>query len=121
MDPVVKLSKKMSYVLRHRPDSIGATLDDQGWLETSVLLEALKIDLAQLEKVVDTNNKKRFEFNEDRSLIRASQGHSVQISFGYKPKEPPEFLYHGTVADAWPSIQKEGLKKNEATSCTFEQ
>jgi len=58
-----------------------------------------------------TNDKRRFAFNEDKTVIRASQGHSVQIDLGLKAIKPPEFLYHGTVARFLDSIKSEGLKK----------
>jgi putative RNA 2'-phosphotransferase len=106
-----KISHKMSYILRHKPESIGATLDLQGWLDTPLLLEALNIPMDQLELVVDTCDKKRYEFNEDHSKIRASQGHSVKVELGYKPMEPPAELYHGTVDKVIQAITKSGLQK----------
>jgi len=111
LKPTTKISKKMSFILRHKPESIGATLDKQGWLDTPVLLEALHIDMAQLELVVDTCDKKRYEFNEDKTKIRASQGHSVKIELGYKPSKPPAQLFHGTVNQFMTAITAHGLQK----------
>jgi putative RNA 2'-phosphotransferase len=107
----LKISKKMSFILRHKPGSIGAKLDPRGWLGTDVLLKALQIDKSRLEHIVDTCDKKRYEFNDDQSMIRASQGHSVKVDLGYKPSKPPDKLYHGTVEKYLGSIMENGLQK----------
>ena len=105
------LSKQLSYVLRHRPDSIGISLDSSGWVEVSILLEKLGIKMDTLEQVVNNNDKKRFAFNEDKTKIRASQGHSVNIDLGLKSLKPPITLYHGTATKNLDSILKKGLIK----------
>ncbi|MFK7748643.1 MAG: RNA 2'-phosphotransferase [Kordia sp.] len=110
------ISKFLSYVLRHNPDKLGITLDENGWTSVAVLLEkinvgAYSLSMEELEDVVATNNKKRFAFNEDKTMIRASQGHSVNIDLGIQPKEPPNYLYHGTVEKFITSIQEKGLIK----------
>jgi putative RNA 2'-phosphotransferase len=111
-----KISKFLSLVLRHKPETIGLVLDDNGWAETQELLERLgknnrKIDLKTLEEVVANNDKKRFAFNADKTKIRASQGHSIEVKLGYVPVEPPETLFHGTATRFLDSIQKQGLLK----------
>src|SRR5262249_3010933 len=98
---LAKISKFLSYVLRHKPEAIGIVLDMNGWVETSVLVEACRLHnhtltREELEEVVRSNDKKRFAFNEDNSKIRASQGHSIEIELDYQAIAPPEFLYHGT-------------------------
>ena len=107
----VKISKRMSFILRHKPESIGVTLDPGGWMDVPVLLNALNISMPELQQVVDTNDKKRFELNEDQTKIRASQGHSTKVELGYEASEPPDVLYHGTVDEFLPYILKDGLKK----------
>jgi putative RNA 2'-phosphotransferase len=77
------------------------------------LLEGIKITHGDLNQVVENNNKKRFEFNEDRSMIRATQGHSVKIDLGYQPEVPPDVLYHGTVEKFLPHIMEQGLLKGQ--------
>jgi putative RNA 2'-phosphotransferase len=116
MKNLVQISKFMSLVLRHKPEELGITLDEQGWTEVNVLLQKMQvrgfaIDMEILKQVVAENSKKRFAFNEDESLIRASQGHSVEVELGYIPVTPPEFLYHGTAEQYVESIRKEGLQK----------
>lgn len=111
---LVKTSKFLSYVLRHRPDSISLTLDSQGWASVQELLA--KADAAgthitpeQLELVVADNDKKRFVLSEDKQRIRAAQGHSVEVDLKLKVKTPPPVLYHGTVDKFLDSIRKKGL------------
>ena len=113
---VNKISKFLSLVLRHQPEAAGVKLDDNGWVEVEQLLSNMrergwKMDFELLSLVVDTNNKKRFAFNEDKSKIRASQGHSIDIELGYSPQLPPPILYHGTAEKNLASILKDGLQK----------
>lgn len=110
------LSKFLSLILRHRPQVVHLTLDEQGWANTQELIEKINehgtaLTLPLLEEVVANNNKKRFAFNKDKSKIRASQGHSIPIKLNYEPVSPPPQLYHGTATRHIHSIRKEGLKK----------
>lgn len=114
-DPIVATSKLLSYVLRHRPDSIGLALDAHGWADVDALLARLAaaghaIDLALIEQVVAGNDKQRFAFSEDRTRIRASQGHSVNVDLALAPAEPPAVLYHGTASRFLKSILAQGLR-----------
>jgi putative RNA 2'-phosphotransferase len=113
---LVRLSKFLSLILRHNPGAAGISLDEQGWVLVSVLLEKVNakgfaIDEADLNRLVATNSKKRFAFSEDGLRIRASQGHSVEVELGYAPAEPPGLLYHGTAAHFLDSILEKGLLK----------
>lgn len=114
----VETSKFLSYVLRHRPDSIGLVLEDGGWVAIERLLEAANahgrpLDRALLLEVVETNEKKRFAIEVATDRIRASQGHSIDVDLGYEPAEPPAVLYHGTVERFLPGIRVEGLRPME--------
>ncbi|MEO7509055.1 MAG: RNA 2'-phosphotransferase, partial [Pyrinomonadaceae bacterium] len=68
---------------------------------------------AELQEVVEQNDKKRFAFNEDGTRIRASQGHSISVKLGYEPVEPPAVLFHGTAKNNIESIRAHGLLKQE--------
>lgn len=109
-------SKFMSLVLRHQPETAGLTLDAAGWVSVHDLLAGLvragkPITHTDLEHIVATNAKKRFEFSDDGTSIRASQGHSVDVDLNYEPKEPPPILHHGTATRFLESIQVQGLLK----------
>ena len=113
-----RISKSLSYVLRHRPDSIGIALDEAGWTDVGVLLEAMNangksITRDQLDHVVAANDKQRFIFSEDGSRIRANQGHSVPVALDYEQAIPPAALYHGTVQAFAEAIRTEGLHKGK--------
>jgi putative RNA 2'-phosphotransferase len=110
------LSKFLSLVLRHQPETIGIRLDKNGWTDVNELLEkaskaGIQIDRQTLNHVVDTNSKKRFAFNDDLTKIRASQGHSIDIELGYTNQKPPEILFHGTGERSVQSILEKGLEK----------
>ena len=115
---ITKISKRLSLVLRHQPQTIGIQLDEQGWVETATLIEAFSkhffpIKAEELNEVVAQNSKKRFAFSEDGLKIRASQGHSLEINLGYTAIEPPEILYHGTATRFLGSIREKGLIKQD--------
>lgn len=112
----VKLSKRLSLVLRHDPGQIGLTLDPQGWATVDDLLRCLNeagwpASLDQLRQVVAENDKQRFRFSEDGLRIRANQGHSLQVELGLGHVEPPPLLYHGTATRFLETILMEGLHK----------
>ncbi|MCQ2468849.1 MAG: RNA 2'-phosphotransferase [Ruminococcus sp.] len=116
MTDLKNMSKFISLILRHKPETIGIQLDEHGWAEVDSLIEGInrnggqKISMAVLEEIVRTDEKQRYSFNEDKTLIRANQGHSVQVDVELEEKNPPEFLYHGTGEKYVDSILKEGLK-----------
>ena len=107
---VVRRSKRLSYVLRHAPDSVGLTLDAAGWVDVDALLAALGWTRAELERVVATNDKRRFALDDTGTRIRASQGHSVAVDLGYAAEIPPPVLFHGTAERNLPAIEAEGLR-----------
>jgi putative RNA 2'-phosphotransferase len=109
-----RLSKLMSFALRHGPEELGLALDDAGWVELDAFVAALatRDGAATRERVLDvvrTSDKQRFALSEDGARIRASHGHSRAVALGYAPATPPELLYHGTVARALAGIRREGL------------
>lgn len=111
-----EISKFLSYILRHEPQTIGLTLDIEGWAEINQLINCANkngkaIDRDLIQKVVGSSDKKRFSISADGLRIRAAQGHSTNnVAISYPEKVPPEFLYHGTATRFLKSIQKEGLK-----------
>lgn len=105
------ISKFLSLVLRHKPEEIDITLDGEGWTDVKELLYKLNLPRKRLEQVVATNDKKRFEFNDDGTRIRASQGHSIDVNLGLEPQEPPDVLYHGSPCRNAELILTTGLKK----------
>ena len=111
-----RISKFLSLVLRHQPEIIGITLDENGWVDADLLIKncnekGLNLDIQILKHVVATNSKKRFAFNEQSNKIRASQGHSLSIDLGYNPQKPPKILYHGTSMKYTDAIWQNGLEK----------
>ncbi|MEM7426383.1 MAG: RNA 2'-phosphotransferase [Pseudomonadota bacterium] len=108
-------SKFISLLLRHRPEAAGLELDDQGHVEVSRLLSTLgaaghRIDRAELDQLVETNDKKRFAFDPSGERIRAVQGHSRSVDPAYDPARPPDTLFHGTVEKFLAPIRAGGLK-----------
>ena len=106
-------SKYISLILRHKPETIGITLDEHGWADVSELIKGISkthhLDMETLEEIVKTDNKKRYSFNEDKTKIRANQGHSIPVDVELEAKEPPEFLWHGTGEKFVAAIDREGI------------
>jgi putative RNA 2'-phosphotransferase len=112
----VKISKFLSLILRHKPEEIGLILEENGWVNIADLLKACAdygkpMTINELRQIVETNDKKRFAFNENETKIRASQGHSVEVDLEFEKRTPPEILYHGTAEKNVGEILASGLKK----------
>ncbi len=115
MENLNKLSVFISLVLRHKPDAAHISLDEHGWADVEELLAGINdtgrtIDMGILEEIVRTDNKHRYSFNEDKTLIRANQGHSISVDVELEEKQPPHLLYHGTAERFLESIMAEGIK-----------
>lgn len=108
-------SKFLSLILRHHPESIGLTLDSEGWADLDQLIRLANakgkgLSRAAVLDVVATNDKQRFAIDAGGTRIRASQGHSVQVDLKLEPQTPPGVLYHGTATRFLDAIRSEGLK-----------
>ncbi len=112
---LTSISKFLSYVLRHHPESIGLVVDENGWAEVEELIskaqrEGKSIDHTILEQVLNHGSKQRFILSEDTNYIRAGYGHSIDVELQMKPKTPPKQLYHGTAKRNVDAILAEGLR-----------
>ncbi len=115
-EQTTRQSKFLSLVLRHQPETAGILLDGAGWTPVDSLLSGCAqagrtLSREELEHIVITNAKKRFEFSADGTRIRASQGHSVEVALQYEARTPPATLYHGTATRFLDSIREKGLLK----------
>ncbi|MGR6874013.1 RNA 2'-phosphotransferase [Pseudomonas sp. HK3] len=113
---LVNVSKYLSFLLRHKPESIGLELDDSGWASIQELIEKTteySLTPELLKVVVETNDKQRFVISDDSGLIRANQGHSINVDLGLKTIEPPVFLVHGTADKFLSLIESQGLVKGK--------
>lgn len=106
-------SKFISLILRHKPEFIGISLDEHGWASVDELIAGVNktrsLDMEILERIVAEDEKQRYSFNEDKTLIRANQGHSIPVDVELEDVCPPEVLYHGTGEKYTSSIDKQGL------------
>ena len=110
---IIETSKYISLILRHKPEAAGVTLDEHGWANVGELIAGVckthPLDMETLEEIVRTDPKGRYSFNEDHTLIRANQGHSVPVDVELPEKQPPEILFHGTGEKYVSSILATGL------------
>jgi putative RNA 2'-phosphotransferase len=111
----VKISKFMSLVLRHEPQALGVTLDQNGWTDFIDFAEKMKakfgISEADLRGLIVTNPKQRFIIEDGK--VRANQGHSLDVDLALEATTPPDVLFHGTTQSAWASIKTQGLLKRD--------
>ena len=110
---LTKTSRYISLILRHKPEVIGITLDEHGWADVQQLIAGVSktnpINMGILEEIVRTDDKQRYSFNEDKTLIRANQGHSIPVDVELPERTPPAILYHGTGEKYVPYIDQDGL------------
>lgn len=106
---LIETSKYISLILRHKPETIGITLDEHGYANVNDLLNGLNINFQILEEIVKTDDKNRYSFNDDKTKIRANQGHSINVDVELIEKKPPDILYHGTATKYVSDINKYGL------------
>lgn len=111
--PHTETSRYISLILRHKPDVIGIALDEHGWANVDELIAGVNrthpLTMEILEEIVRTDDKMRYSFNEDKTLIRANQGHSIQVDVELTESIPPAVLYHGTAEKYVESIDQIGL------------
>jgi putative RNA 2'-phosphotransferase len=118
MGDLKKVSKFLSYILRHSPETIGIAIDANGWVQVDELIAKVSagghvLTSELLKEIVAASDKQRFAFDKTGTRIRASQGHSINVDLQYEPALPPRFLYHGTVAEFIDAIKAGGLQKME--------
>ena len=110
---LTQTSRYISLILRHKPETIGITLDEHGWTNVDELIAGVSrthpLTMELLEEIVRTDEKQRYSFNGDKTLIRANQGHSIPVDVELPRLEPPAVLYHGTGQKYVPSIDRQGL------------
>ncbi len=98
-------SKRLAYLLRH------SELPDRfGWVTVRVLAEEQGYTAEELEEIVATDPKNRYEFSADRLAVRARHGHSIVVELGLEEVVPPAVLYHGTATRFREAISTEGLR-----------
>lgn len=112
-----RLSVYLSKILRHKPEEIGLDMDSHGWVNVGQLIKninktgkyTLKLTMPMLESIVANDSKGRYRFNENKTKIKACQGHSVSwVTPELTYKTPPFYLYHGTNTKALSMIVSSG-------------
>ena len=118
MKNINNLSRFISLILRHKPEVINIKLDKHGYANVEELINGINnnkkytIDFDLLKQIVDTDDKKRYSFNEDFTKIRANQGHSINVDVELKECKPPKKLYHGTAEKYFKGIKDQGIISN---------
>jgi len=111
----VRLSKRMTGLLRHYGPRYGLRLGPGGWVSVDDLVEALRrvpgfswVTREHVLEVARGDEKGRYEVR--GGMIRARYGHSLPVNVEYEPLRPlPGSLYHGTTRRALPGIRERGL------------
>jgi putative RNA 2'-phosphotransferase len=110
------LSKFLCYILRHKPETIGLSLDEFGYAEVHELIDRINnhkeysnVKLKDIERIVKEDKKTRYSLIGNK--LRANQGHSIKVNLELEPQVPPEVLFHGTPVKSIEVIQNNGLKK----------
>jgi putative RNA 2'-phosphotransferase len=114
--PQERVSRFLSYLLRHRPKEYPLPLDACGFAPWGAVVDTVlerfqEVTEEQIRAVVTGSGKKRFELKEGK--IRATYGHSFPVDLGLEAVEPPPELYYGTARDLAQSILRNGLKPRD--------
>lgn len=122
-NPDVRLSKKLSFILRHGAERQGFKLLPGGFLYVQDILrheDFTSFSEEDVKRVVDNSDKKRFHIEKDgdgKIKIRANQGHSLDVKqlelLEINKDNVSEFpcVVHGTYKKALVSIKQNGLSK----------
>jgi putative RNA 2'-phosphotransferase len=106
----VKVSKYMSYLLRHNPENL--KMDRHGFVRLNELVKKLEerfqVNKKFILEIVEKSNRKRFQIVDDK--IRALYGHTIPVELELEEDKAVRLLYHGTTPDAAPKILKGGLR-----------
>ena len=111
-----QISKLLSLLLRHSPETAHLNMDKEGWVSIDELCTNLRlykginINIETIRYIVETNDKQRFCISSCGKKIRANQGHSISVDLSFEVKVPPEILYHGTAECFVYSIMGSGIK-----------
>jgi putative RNA 2'-phosphotransferase len=111
-----RVSKYLSFILRHKPEAIGLELDQNGWARIDHIIEKttdFELTHKLINLVVETNDKQRFAINPNEGKVRANQGHSINVNLDLEPVTPPNTLLHGTAIRFYETIQQQGLSKQK--------
>jgi len=109
---LIHMGKQLSFLLRHDSEAFSnGLIDKHGWRKVSELVKDHNYTKDLLDDIVKTNNKQRYEYNEDETLIRARQGHSIKVDVNLSEIAPPDILYHGTATRFLDSILEKGIVK----------
>ncbi|XP_054827333.1 tRNA 2'-phosphotransferase 1 [Eublepharis macularius] len=122
-DADVRLSKALSYALRHGADKLGLHMGPDGFVDVAEVLCLPQFKAwspGDVQRVVETNDKQRFAMrlhpSDGHPQIRANQGHSLQVSELelvplLDPADFPDTVAHGTYLRHWPAIRRTGLSR----------
>jgi putative RNA 2'-phosphotransferase len=105
---LIRKGKQLSFLLRHDTEY---SFDEHGYREVQDLVQNHGFTNDEIVELVETNDKQRYEFNDDKSKIRARQGHSVNVNVDLKETLPPDVLFHGTATRFLDSIREKGILK----------
>lgn len=111
-----KISKYLSFILRHEPESISLQLNAEGWADIEELVtrtKKFKLTKELIKTVVESNDKQRFAISGDCQRIKANQGHSIKVDLELEASTPPDILLHGTAERFVEAIFKQGLVKQQ--------
>ena len=101
--------KRLAFLLRHDVEAFEqGKIDLHGWRKIEELAK-LGFSREILDEIVATNNKQRYEYSSDGKMIRARQGHSINVDVNLSETTPPDVLYHGTATRFLESIYANGL------------
>jgi putative RNA 2'-phosphotransferase len=111
-----RISRFLSFLLRHNPKDYSLEFDRRGFMPWGQLVAQVRgrfpeVTEQELLQVIEEPVKKRFELIGGK--VRATYGHSFPVELELENVEPPSRLYHGTARDLARNFLREGLEPRD--------
>jgi putative RNA 2'-phosphotransferase len=112
---LVRISKLMSLILRHKPEQFAVVLDPEGYTTIDDLVRAMRdslpdVAIEDVHRVVQLIEPDKARFSIEGLDIRANYGHSLSQRIAQQQEVPPGILLHGTSEKSLPIIRREGIR-----------
>jgi putative RNA 2'-phosphotransferase len=112
---LVRISKMLSLILRHKPKDFGVVLDPEGFASLDEVVRALRVSIADASEadvraVVATLEPDKARFALTDQDIRANYGHSLSDRIVQIQAMPPDILLHGTSEGSVAAIRRDGIR-----------
>jgi putative RNA 2'-phosphotransferase len=111
-----QVGRIMAGVMRHFPEKFDLKMNEHGWIDVREFISAVQTKRQSLhwlrphyiEAIVDTDDKGRYQLEDGK--IRATYGHTVNISLDLPTDNIPDELFYPTTTEEVEIVLETGIK-----------